>query len=165
MFTSFGLVRHPSCPPHWIDYFQISTLGRRVPTTFTTTRVIQVPTLFLIARKNMEFTKVQEIELPAAFDAHVHLRDGEMSQLVTPTIRQGGVNQVYVMVSFEFGLFSSLVVGFYLDFQVFFLDFSLFSLNLVLLFLFSSLSNHTSSFIKYLSLCKNPGDVYVYGAT
>lgn len=47
---------------------------------------------------NMEFTKIQEIELPAAFDAHVHLRDGEMSQLVTPTIRQGGVNQVYVMV-------------------------------------------------------------------
>jgi hypothetical protein len=48
---------------------------------------------------NMEFTKLREIELPAAFDAHVHLRDGEMSQLVTPTIRKGGVNQVYVMVS------------------------------------------------------------------
>jgi hypothetical protein len=48
---------------------------------------------------NMEFTKLSEIELPAAFDAHVHLRDGEMSQLVTPTIRKGGVNQVYVMVS------------------------------------------------------------------
>jgi dihydroorotase len=47
----------------------------------------------------MEFTKLTEIELPAAFDAHVHLRDGEMSQLVTPTIRKGGVNQVYVMVS------------------------------------------------------------------
>jgi dihydroorotase len=46
----------------------------------------------------MEFTKLTEIELPAAFDAHVHLRDGEMSQLVTPTIRDGGVNQVYVMV-------------------------------------------------------------------
>jgi len=46
----------------------------------------------------MEFTQQTEIELPAAFDAHVHLRDGEMSQLVTPTIRQGGVNQVYVMV-------------------------------------------------------------------
>ncbi|KAF2012285.1 Dihydroorotase [Aaosphaeria arxii CBS 175.79] len=43
------------------------------------------------------FTKLEQIELPAAFDAHVHLRDGEMSQLVTPTIRQGGVNQVYVM--------------------------------------------------------------------
>jgi dihydroorotase len=47
----------------------------------------------------MEFTKLTEIEVPAAFDAHVHLRDGEMSQLVTPTIRKGGVNQVYVMVS------------------------------------------------------------------
>ncbi|KAF2028720.1 Dihydroorotase [Setomelanomma holmii] len=45
----------------------------------------------------MGFTQVNEIELPAAFDAHVHLRDGEMSQLVTPTIRKGGVNQVYVM--------------------------------------------------------------------
>ena len=51
--------------------------------------------------ETMEFTKIEEIELPAAFDAHVHLRDGEMSQLVTPTIRQGGVNQVYVMVRFN----------------------------------------------------------------
>lgn len=48
----------------------------------------------------MEFSKIEELELPAAFDAHVHLRDGEMSQLVTPTIRQGGVNQVYVMVRY-----------------------------------------------------------------
>ncbi|KAL1597092.1 dihydroorotase [Paraconiothyrium brasiliense] len=45
----------------------------------------------------MKFTQISELELSAAFDAHVHLRDGEMSQLVTPTIRQGGVNQVYVM--------------------------------------------------------------------
>ncbi|KAF2477898.1 Dihydroorotase [Lindgomyces ingoldianus] len=45
----------------------------------------------------MNFTKLDEIELLAAFDAHVHLRDGPMSQLVTPTIRNGGVNQVYVM--------------------------------------------------------------------
>jgi hypothetical protein len=48
--------------------------------------------------EKMNFTQIDEIELPAAFDAHVHLRDGEMSQLVTPTIRRGGVNQVYVMV-------------------------------------------------------------------
>ncbi|KAF1963368.1 Dihydroorotase [Byssothecium circinans] len=41
--------------------------------------------------------ELDEIELPAAFDAHVHLRDGEMAKLVTPTIRQGGVNTVYVM--------------------------------------------------------------------
>ncbi|KAF2688071.1 Dihydroorotase [Lentithecium fluviatile CBS 122367] len=45
----------------------------------------------------MDFLNVEEIELPAAFDAHVHLRDSEMAQLVTPTVRMGGVNQVYVM--------------------------------------------------------------------
>ncbi|RYP37430.1 hypothetical protein DL767_002903 [Monosporascus sp. MG133] len=37
------------------------------------------------------------LELPAAADFHVHLRDGDMSAAVVPTIRQGGVNQVYVM--------------------------------------------------------------------
>lgn len=47
---------------------------------------------------NMNFLKVDQIELPAAFDAHVHLRDGEMAELVTPAVRRGGVNQVYVMV-------------------------------------------------------------------
>lgn len=30
-------------------------------------------------------------------DFHVHLRDGDMSVAVVPTIRKGGVNQVYVM--------------------------------------------------------------------
>ena len=44
------------------------------------------------------FRALTSLELPAAFDAHVHLRDGEMAQLVTPTIRQGGVSQVFVMV-------------------------------------------------------------------
>ncbi|KAF2495585.1 Dihydroorotase homodimeric type [Lophium mytilinum] len=45
----------------------------------------------------MVFDKFQDVELPAAFDAHVHLRDGAMSELVVPTIRQGGANTVYVM--------------------------------------------------------------------
>ncbi|KAJ2892695.1 putative dihydroorotase [Zalerion maritima] len=35
--------------------------------------------------------------LPAGADFHVHLRDGAMSAAVVPTIRQGGVNTVYVM--------------------------------------------------------------------
>jgi dihydroorotase len=35
--------------------------------------------------------------IPAAADMHVHLRDGDMSKAVTPTIRSGGVNTVYVM--------------------------------------------------------------------
>ena len=46
----------------------------------------------------MDLSKLEELELPATFDAHVHLRDGELSQLVTPTVRSGGVNMVYVMV-------------------------------------------------------------------
>lgn len=40
----------------------------------------------------------------------VHLRDGPMMELVTPTIRQGGVNTVFVMVScfakFKFNWYS-----------------------------------------------------------
>jgi dihydroorotase len=37
------------------------------------------------------------LELPASADFHVHLRDGEMMEAVTPTIRPGGVDTVYVM--------------------------------------------------------------------
>lgn len=50
----------------------------------------------------MGFTTQTQIELPAAFDAHVHLRDGEMAELVAPTVRKGGVGQVYVMVGYGF---------------------------------------------------------------
>ncbi len=57
----------------------------------------------------MEFMKLTELEIPAAFDAHVHLRDGEMSELVTPTIRMGGVDQVYVMVSISKTKHTSLI--------------------------------------------------------
>ena len=37
------------------------------------------------------------LELPASADMHVHLRDGAMMEAVTPTIRSGGVDLVYVM--------------------------------------------------------------------
>ncbi|ANB12930.1 dihydroorotase [Sugiyamaella lignohabitans] len=37
------------------------------------------------------------IELGCPGDFHVHLRDGDMKNLVTPTIREGGVSVVYVM--------------------------------------------------------------------
>lgn len=39
------------------------------------------------------------IRLPPTSDFHVHLRDGKMMELVVPTIREGGVDLVYVMVS------------------------------------------------------------------
>ncbi|TID27527.1 homodimeric type dihydroorotase [Venturia nashicola] len=45
----------------------------------------------------MPLEKLNGLELPAAADFHVHLRDGKMMELVTPTIRKGGVNTVYVM--------------------------------------------------------------------
>ena len=38
------------------------------------------------------------LELPASADFHVHLRDGDMMKAVTPTIRKGGVDTVYVYV-------------------------------------------------------------------
>lgn len=41
--------------------------------------------------------KVQEIELVAPADFHVHLRQGEMAELITPHVPQGGVSLAYVM--------------------------------------------------------------------
>jgi dihydroorotase len=47
----------------------------------------------------MVLEKLQNLELPASADMHVHLRDGSMMNLVVPKfIRQGGVNTVMVMV-------------------------------------------------------------------
>jgi dihydroorotase len=45
----------------------------------------------------MALSKFDGLELPASADFHVHLRDGNMMKAVVPTIRQGGVNTVYVM--------------------------------------------------------------------
>ncbi|KAJ5676534.1 dihydroorotase [Penicillium maclennaniae] len=45
----------------------------------------------------MPLSHLQGVKLPASADFHVHLRDGPMMDLVTPTIRQGGVNTVFVM--------------------------------------------------------------------
>lgn len=36
--------------------------------------------------------------MPSPFDAHVHLREGPVSALVTPHVRTGGMDVVYVMV-------------------------------------------------------------------
>lgn len=45
----------------------------------------------------MFLDKFQHLQLAASVDAHVHLRDGQMSELVVPTIRPGGVNTVHVV--------------------------------------------------------------------
>jgi dihydroorotase len=45
----------------------------------------------------MIVSKLDEIDLLATADFHVHLRDGRMMQSVVSTIRLGGVNTVFVM--------------------------------------------------------------------
>ena len=47
----------------------------------------------------MPLGKLQNIRLPASADFHVHLREDEVCEIVTKTIRQGGVNAVYVCMS------------------------------------------------------------------
>jgi dihydroorotase len=46
----------------------------------------------------MQLKDVKKLELPASGDFHVHLRDGAMMETVVPSIREGGVDVVYVMV-------------------------------------------------------------------
>ncbi|KAI1065552.1 hypothetical protein LB507_000994 [Fusarium sp. FIESC RH6] len=44
---------------------------------------------------------IQRLELPAAADMHVHLRQGELMDLVVPTVRQGGVDTLPPLTSVE----------------------------------------------------------------
>ncbi|QVM09713.1 hypothetical protein D8B26_004371 [Coccidioides posadasii str. Silveira] len=45
----------------------------------------------------MRLKEVSRLELPPTADMHVHLRDGPMMELITPQIRKGGVDTVFVM--------------------------------------------------------------------
>ncbi|KAI0385662.1 Dihydroorotase [Hypomontagnella monticulosa] len=45
----------------------------------------------------MQLKHVQRLELPPTADMHVHLRQGELMELMVPTVRQGGVDTVFVM--------------------------------------------------------------------
>jgi dihydroorotase len=48
---------------------------------------------------------IQRLELPAAADMHVHLRQGELMDLVVPTVQQGGVDTVFV---YEFSVLEQI---------------------------------------------------------
>ena len=39
------------------------------------------------------------ITLPSAHDFHLHVRQGEMMEMVTPKIVEGGVSVAYIMVN------------------------------------------------------------------
>ncbi|KAI0891110.1 amidohydrolase 2 [Annulohypoxylon nitens] len=45
----------------------------------------------------MQLKSTQQLELPATADMHVHLRQGELMELMVPTVRQGGVDTAFVM--------------------------------------------------------------------
>lgn len=49
---------------------------------------------FFIARSAMSAS----ITIPSPFDAHVHLRQGNMMKLVTPHVEKGGIRMAFVMV-------------------------------------------------------------------
>ncbi|KAM5377747.1 hypothetical protein ACJA88_006428 [Fusarium oxysporum] len=44
---------------------------------------------------------IQRLELPAAADMHVHLRQGDMMDLVVPTVRQGGADTLPPLTTVE----------------------------------------------------------------
>lgn len=45
----------------------------------------------------MQLRSIQRLELPPTADMHVHLRQAELMKLVAPSVRQGGVDTVFVM--------------------------------------------------------------------
>ncbi|KAI1308162.1 Dihydroorotase [Xylaria venustula] len=49
----------------------------------------------------MRLKDVHRLELPPTADMHVHLRQGEVMQLVVPWIRRGGVDTVFVMPNLQ----------------------------------------------------------------
>lgn len=52
----------------------------------------------LCTAAKMPLKDIQRLELPATADLHVHLRQEGMMELITPQIRKGGVDTVFVMV-------------------------------------------------------------------
>lgn len=44
----------------------------------------------------MQLKSATRLELPPSADMHVHLRQGELMELVVPTVRQGGVDTAFV---------------------------------------------------------------------
>ncbi|KAH8590952.1 amidohydrolase 2 [Bisporella sp. PMI_857] len=45
----------------------------------------------------MQLKSIERLELPPTADMHVHLRQAELMELVVPTVRNGGVDTVFVM--------------------------------------------------------------------
>lgn len=44
---------------------------------------------------------IEELNLGVTCDMHVHVREGTMCELVTPTIREGGISVAYIMPNLQ----------------------------------------------------------------
>lgn len=49
----------------------------------------------IVLNRQAKMHQFDGLELPASADFHVHLRESDVMEAVTPTIRQGGVDMVY----------------------------------------------------------------------
>jgi dihydroorotase len=65
------------------------------------------PARRLFSRTLATMSSTNSITIPAPFDAHVHLRQGNLMKLVTPHVEQGGVRMAFVMVRSRLSVFSS----------------------------------------------------------
>ena len=52
----------------------------------------------------MRLKETDRLVLPASADMHVHLRQAKLMELVTPQIRRGGVDTVFVMVCYTIAI-------------------------------------------------------------
>lgn len=51
--------------------------------------------------KTKNMADLTEIELGITADMHVHLREGKMMELITPTVRDGGISVAYIMPNLQ----------------------------------------------------------------
>jgi dihydroorotase len=61
--------------------------------------IVSLSLILSIAAIIMSTTVAISVSSPADF--HVHLRQGDLSELVTPHVRKGGFHLAYVMVIFH----------------------------------------------------------------
>ena len=79
-----------------VDDTEKKTIMRQLATSLLNPYKNITRGLFTAAK--MPLRDVKRLELPATADLHVHLRQGAMMELITPQIRRGGVDTVFVMV-------------------------------------------------------------------
>jgi len=67
------------------------------PSRILENEITSTRTLILkLAQDKMQLGTTERLELPPTADLHVHLRQGELLELIAPTMRKGGVDVAFV---------------------------------------------------------------------